>query len=151
MIYDTFENIENYFHRSSPFFKALSFVLAFDPSKPDGRYEIEAERIYALVSSYDTCPAVERRFEAHKKYADVQIVLEGEEKIEVSLLRGLKPLEEYIEARDITFLESPLDYSSLVMRPGYFAVLYPPEVHRPNCDLHGKQHVRKIVVKVRLE
>jgi biofilm protein TabA len=151
MIYDSFENIENYFLTGSPVFKALSFARTFDHSNPDGRYEIEADKIYALVSSYDTWPAAERRFEAHKKYADVQVVLEGEEKIEVSLLRSLKPLEEYIETRDITFLESPRDYASLVMRPGYFAVLYPPEVHRPNCDLHGIHHVRKMVVKVRLE
>lgn len=78
----------------------------------------------------------------------MQVLLEGEEKIEVSLTRELKPIEEYSETKDKVFFEPPRDTASLVMKPGYFAVLYPPEVHRPNCDLHGKRHVRKIVVKV---
>ena len=151
MIYDRFENIDKYFQTGSPLFKALSFALTFDRSKPDGRYDIETPNIYALVSSYETCPAEERRFEAHRKYADVQLLLEGEEKIEVSLSTHLKALEAYSEERDMIFLEPPSDFVPLVMRPGYFAVLYPPEVHRPNCDLYGRQHVRKIVVKVRVE
>ncbi|MGA3117586.1 MAG: YhcH/YjgK/YiaL family protein [Syntrophobacteraceae bacterium] len=148
MIYGTFEDAQNYFQAGSPIHRALSFALTFDPSGPDGRYEIEDGKIYALVSSYWTSPAGELKFEAHRKYADVQVVLEGEEKIEVSLTRNLAPVEEYSETNDKVLLEPPLDTASLVMKPGYFAVLYPLEVHRPSCDLHGKRHVRKIVVKV---
>lgn len=131
MIYDSLENSKKYFHTSSPFEKALQFARTFDTSKPDGRYEIEGQDIYALVSSYDTCPAAQGKFEAHRKYADVQVVLAGEEKIEVSLSNNLKSLEEYSETKDKIFLTPPEDFGSIVMRPGYFAVLYPPEVHRP--------------------
>ena len=149
MIYDTFENFKKYFHEGSPLFKALSFALEFDRFKSDGRYEIEGEKIYALVSSYETSPAPENGFEVHRKYADVQVVLEGEEKIEISLSSELKTASEYSDAKDKVLMESPVDSASLVMRRGYFAVIYPGEAHRPNCDLHEKQHVRKIVVKVR--
>ncbi len=150
MIYAKVENIEDYFPKGSLFFNALSFALAFDPSNSDGRYEIE-ERSYALVSSYETTPAAERRFEAHVRYADVQVLLEGEEKLDVSISRALQALEEYSETKDVIFLESPLEFASLSMRPGYFAVLYPNEIHRPGCDLNGARHIRKIVVKVRVE
>jgi biofilm protein TabA len=149
MIYDTLENFGKYFHTGSPLFSALSFAVEFDPSKPDGRYEIESEKIYALVSSYETSPASQNRFEIHRKHADVQVVIEGEEKVEVSLSE-LKSVSEYYDAKDKVFLESPRDSASVVMRRGYFAVIYPNEAHRPNCDMHGKQHVRKIVVKVRM-
>ncbi len=150
MIYDTFEHIENYFPKDSPIHKALSFARGFDSSQPDGRYDIEADDIYALVSSYDTSPARERRFEAHRKYIDVQVLLEGEEKIEASLETGLKPLVEYSEQKDVIFLESPPAASSIVLKPGYFGVFFPHDVHRPKCDLHGKRHVRKMVLKVRV-
>jgi len=150
MIYDRLENFGKYFHNGSPLFSALSFAVEFDPSKPDGRYEIEPEKIYALVSSYETSPASQNRFEIHRKYADVQVVIEGEEKVEVSLSSELKSVSEYNDAKDAVFLESPMDSASLAMRRGHFAVIYPNEVHRPNCDLHGKLHVRKIVVKVRM-
>jgi biofilm protein TabA len=151
MIYDTFEHEESYFPKESPIYKALSFARDFDSSAPDGRYEIKADSLYALVSSYETSPAMERRFEAHRKYIDIQVLLEGEEKIEVSLSADLKPLQEYSETKDVIFLEPPREYASLVMKPGYFAVFYPHDIHRPNCDLHGKRHVRKIVLKVRVQ
>ncbi len=150
MIYDRLENFRKYFHTGSPLFSALSFAVEFDPSKPDGRYEIESENVYALVSSYETSPASQNKFEVHRKYADVQVVIEGEEKIEVSLSSELKSVSEYNGAQDKVFLESPMAPASLVMRRGDFAVIYPYEAHRPNCDVRGKLHVRKIVVKVRM-
>lgn len=150
MIYDTLENFGKYFHQGSPLSKALSFAMGFDPSWSDGRYEIEAEKIYALVSSYETSPASENGFEVHRKYADVQVVLEGEEKIEISLSPELKFVSEYSDAKDKLLVESPEYAASLVMSRGYFAVIYPFEAHRPNCDLRGKQRVRKIVVKVQV-
>jgi YhcH/YjgK/YiaL family protein len=148
MIYDTLENFGKYFYTGSPLFRALSFAVEFDPSKPDGIYEIESEKIYATVSSFETSPASQKRFEIHRKYADVQVVIEGEEKVEVSLSSELKSVSEYDDAKDTVFLEEPKDSASLVMRRGNFAVIYPNVPHRPNCDVHGKLHVRKIVVKV---
>jgi YhcH/YjgK/YiaL family protein len=149
MIYDTLEHMEKYFQKESQIHKALCYAQSFDTSKPDGRYEIEGDSLYALVSSYATFPDEERRFEAHRKYIDVQVLLEGEEKIETSFASDLKPLEEYFEPKDIIFLQPPPDFASLVMRPGYFAVFFPHDIHRPNCNLHGKSRVRKIVLKVR--
>jgi biofilm protein TabA len=148
MIYAKFENIEDYFQKGSPIFKALSFALAFDSAKPDGRYEID-DMVHALVSSYDTSPATKRWFEAHRKYTDVHVILEGEEKIEVASPQHLEIIEEYSETKDVIFLGSPPDFASLPISPGCFAVFYPHDIHRPNCDLHGKRHVRKIVMKVR--
>ncbi|MDA8308865.1 MAG: YhcH/YjgK/YiaL family protein [Deltaproteobacteria bacterium] len=150
MIYDTLENFGKYFQPASPLFRALSFAVEFDPSRPDGRYEIESENIFALVSSYETSPASQNSFEIHRKYADVQIVLEGEEKVEVSLSSELKELVDYDKTTDKVIPESPADPAFFVMRRGYFAVIYPNEAHRPNCNLHGKLHVRKMVVKVNM-
>jgi YhcH/YjgK/YiaL family protein len=151
MIYDTLENFPKYFPAGSPLFRALSFAVAFESSRPDGRYEIESEKVFALISSYETCAASHNSFEIHRNYADVQVVVDGEEKVDVSLTSGLKALGEYDKEKDKVSLQSPGESTSLVMRPGYFAVIYPNEAHRPNCDLHGKRHVRKIVVKVRME
>ena len=151
MIYDTLENFGKYFHSTSALFHALSFAVEFSCTKPDGRYEIDSENVYALVSSYETGPASQKGFEIHRKYADVQVVLQGEERVDVSLASELKAQSEYREVEDKILLESPGDTASLVMRPGYFAVIYPYEAHRPNCDVHGKQRVRKMVIKVRMK
>ncbi len=150
MIYDTLENFGNYFQPETPLFRALSFAARFDPSRPDGRYEIEASDLFALVSSYGTVPASLKSFEIHLEHADVQIVLEGEEKLEVSLSSGLKEVGRYDEAKDMALVETAGNPASLIMAPGRFAVIYPNEAHRPGCDVEGKSHVRKIVVKVRM-
>ncbi|GAK60603.1 putative beta-D-galactosidase [Candidatus Vecturithrix granuli] len=151
MIYDTFEHIDTYCRKDSPLYRALKFAAEFDLAQPDGRCPIDGEAMYALVSTYDTSPREERRFEAHKKYLDVQVLLEGEECIDVSLEANLPILQEYNETKDIYFVQPPAEYASLPMKPGYFAVFYPQDIHRPNCQLHRKSSVRKIVVKVRVE
>ena len=100
---------------------------------------------------YATGSREERRFEAHKKYIDVQVLLEGEECIEVSLERDLATLESYDAQREVMFLKAPEHVASLPMRPGWFAILYPHDIHRPGCHLGGKRNVRKIVMKVAVE
>lgn len=132
MIYDKFEHAGIYFAEDSLLYKAISYAKNLDPSTPDGRYEIEGEDLFSLVMTYDTHPAAENRFEAHEKYIDVQVVLKGEETIGVTLENNLASLEIYSEKNDVKFLESPEDSSVLVMKPGYFAVFFPSDIHRPN-------------------
>lgn len=151
MIYDTLNQLSQYFPKDSPLHRAIAFVKDFDRTQADGRYPIDGDALYALVSSYDTSAPAERRFEAHKKYLDLQTLLEGEEAIDVSLAANLPLLQEYNETKDIMHLQPPQEYASLVMKTGYAAVFYPQDVHRPNCHLHGQCPVRKIVVKVRIE
>lgn len=150
MIYDTFEHLELYAQPGTLMHQALVYARDFDQSKADGRQEIDGDRLYALVNSYDSSPREERRYEAHKRYADIQVLLEGEEAIDVSLESNLPVIQEYNPTKDILYHQPPTDTATLVMKPGYFAIFYPQDVHRPNCQLHGKIHVRKIVMKVKV-
>jgi YhcH/YjgK/YiaL family protein len=148
MIYDRFENMQLYCRPGSRLHRAL--VVARDVARtvPDGRMEVDGDRLYASVATYETGSREDRRFEAHRKYIDVQVLLEGEEFIDVSLDRDLPTSEAYDEKRDVMFMGPPQQFTSLRMRPGYFAVFYPHDIHRPGCHLQGKQRVRKIVLKV---
>ncbi len=150
MIYDRFEHAAQYFKEGGPLHKAISYAANLDSSMADGKHEIEGDAIYALVMSYETSPAEKCRFEAHRKYIDLQVLFEGEERIDVSLEQNLRTLEEYSEENDVEFFESPTIYTSLVMKPGYFALFYPHDIHRPNCRLHGPGNARKVVVKVEI-
>lgn len=150
MIYDDLKNAGRYFKTGDAFDRALAFVLGFDPKTPDGRYEIEGTALYALVSSYETEPADTRRFETHRIYADVQVLIGGEERIDSSPEAPKDVVVEYNGAKDIEFWGVPRRFISLAMTPGTFAVFFPNELHRPNCHLDAKAGVRKIVVKVRM-
>jgi len=150
MIYDIFENLELYCKKGDPLYKAITYARDFDLSQPDGVYEVQGKDVYGRVLSYDTAPASERVFEAHKNYLDVQVLLEGCERQDIALAEELEPLEPYDAEKDMAKLKAPERYTTIVMQPGRFAVLYPHDIHRPNCDLDGKCRVRKICMKVRV-
>ena len=150
MIYDTFEHLDLYCRPGTRLHQALAYVRDVARAIADGRSEIDGDRLYASVSTYDTGPREERRFESHKKYIDVQVLLEGEEAIDVSLEKDHPILEAYDEKKEVVFLKPPKEFASLVMKPGRFAVFYPQDVHRPGCSLQDKRRVRKIVVKVQI-
>jgi biofilm protein TabA len=129
---------------------ALAYLRAFDPATPDGRHPVDGERVFALVDTYETGPSTEKRFESHRTHVDVQYVVEGEERILHAPVRLLTPFAAYDAERDVVFYEEPKQASSLLLRPGDLAVLYPGDGHKPGCMAGGRHRVRKVVVKVRL-
>jgi YhcH/YjgK/YiaL family protein len=129
----------------------LAWLRGFDPATPDGRYPIEGERVFALVSRYHTGPATEKRFETHRRHLDLQYLAEGRERILYLPLGGLEVETPYDEAKDITFYAEPKFSSSLLMEPGDLAVFFPGDGHKPGCMAGGRDPVLKVVVKVALE
>lgn len=150
MIYDKTENIELYFKEKSPLYKALKFAINFDSSQPDGRYEIEGDDIFALVSSYETKDLNELKFEAHKKYIDIQLLLQGSEFIDISFNKNLVVDKAYSKENDVALFKQPKLFTSLLIEPGMFAVLYPHDIHQPCRKVESNNSVRKMVIKVRV-
>jgi YhcH/YjgK/YiaL family protein len=151
MIYDRFENLNHYCRPGTRLHQALVYARDVARTVADGRTDVDGDRLYASVATYETGPREERRFEAHRKYIDVQVLLEGEEVIDVSLDDDLTVIEPYDAARDVMFLGPPQRFASLPMAPGCFAVFYPEDIHRPGGHLLEKRRVRKIVMKVAVE
>ena len=128
----------------------VRWLRAFDPALPDGRHDIDGDDVFALVSSYDTGPATEKRFETHRIYLDLQYVAAGSERILHAPAAGLTVEVPYDEAKDIAFYAEPKASSSLLLRAGDLAVFHPADAHKPGCMAGGRDAVRKVVVKVRL-
>ena len=68
-------------------------VLAFIEKQkkenlPAGRYDLE-NGVFASVQSYTTRPLEGSQMESHKKYCDLQYLIEGKEKIYWASLRNL--------------------------------------------------------------
>lgn len=150
MIYDTFENKGLYFGGEEPLHKALDFAIGFDQSQPDGRYEVDGDRIYANVMSYETKAAEELKFEGHKKYIDIQLLLKGSEYMDVSLDSTLAVDTPYSEQSDCALFAPSKHSASVLLEPGKFAVVFPHDIHQPGRRVEAPQPVRKMVVKVRV-
>lgn len=112
---------------------------------PLGKHEVCPEFFY-LIQEYE--PKAENLWEAHEKYVDIQIVVSGEEIIEVADRSHLKALEPYAPEKDfIGFEGAPMIISTL--KAGDLAVYYPADAHKPGLRSKGYGGmVRKCVVKI---
>jgi biofilm protein TabA len=129
--------------------KALTFLRqAGSSSLPDGRVEIDGEQVYALVQSYETHRG-EPKFEAHRKYLDVQFVAAGEEIIGWALIDRMAVDAPYDEAKDVCLGRvAPTEVTPVRLSAGHMAVLYPTDAHAPKLAAGTSTSVKKIVVKV---
>jgi len=141
---------------SAPLKAGIEYLSQFDPilfqDKLPGFSEkvyIDGDGVYATHQIYETKPGLQARFEAHRRYIDIQTIWSGEELIYVAGLKGLKVLTPYDSEKDIEFF-SFFGAAALLMKPGVAAVLSPPDAHAP-CISSGKPGiVAKTVVKVRV-
>lgn len=116
----------------------------------EGRYTIDQDNVYALYQKYLTKLPEEVLFETHRQYIDIQILLEGEELIEVRPSDGLIVSVPYVV--DIEFLRVPADPSHICyLQPGIALVFFPEDAHRPTLAVHNQiRQCRKLVLKVRV-
>lgn len=150
MILDELINAHLYLPLGPRFAAGLEWLRAFDPALPDGRVDLQGDDLFALVQTYDTTPGAEKRFESHRRYADIQYVAAGRERILHTSTQRLAVETAYSEEKDIAFYQEPQASSSLLLGPGDFAVLWPGDAHKPGCMAGGREEVRKVVLKVRL-
>lgn len=89
-------------------------------------------------------------FESHRKFIDVQVIVAGEEAMEVDDISRLTVTMEFNAERDLIKYAEATHASRLVMRAGDAALFFPADGHMPSLQLtNGKaQVVHKAVVKV---
>ena len=148
---DKREFAKQYFKNSERWDKAFAFLKEQNLSALDpGRYELDGENLFVNVEEYVTRNEEKTKYEAHRKYADIQYLVAGEEKI------GVKPLDEttitapYDSKIDASFSETSSD-NYRIARPDRFFVFFPDDAHRPGVKSGENQKVRKVVAKVRID
>jgi YhcH/YjgK/YiaL family protein len=153
MIFDKIDNISDYFDELPDLKKVADFVDEYNKNPmPDGTYKIDNDRVYAMVQSYKTKPQTsDMMFEAHKKYIDLQYIVNGIEKIRWAKLEKVDLVDEqYSKGGDIAFYEgeSMLDFT---LTKGTFLLLYPQDAHLPGLSADKDVNVTKIVFKIIVE
>lgn len=152
MIVDSFENLSLYFSSVPGLDKAAKFLCDFvnDGSK-DGHYDIDGEKVFANVSTYVPGEFNDgMRFEAHRKYIDLQAVVAGGERIDWAPLDGLKEeSEEYSKGGDAAFYSGDA-HINVRLKAGEFVLLLPGDAHKP-CIHSDFDTVTKAVIKIAVE
>ena len=149
MIYDNIDHIALY-ARVHPFMPEVErFFTGMHAEKLEvGRFSLKSDELYYQVQRYETVDASESQFESHRRYIDIQCVVEGEETVFVSQTSSLTPETDYDGAKDIRFYED-FPGETVRLRPGMFAVFFPQDAHKPRCSVGGSPgKILKIVFKL---
>lgn len=142
--YDFYKGINEKFDKAFEYIQNKNL----DHLEP-GFYELEGEELFLNVVEYETKNKDERVWESHKKYIDIQIILEGKEFIGYELFDRMKVKEDYNEQDDIYFLEGNLQ-SMVKLQKGDFIICYPQDAHMAGIMVTGQEKVKKAVFKVKL-
>ena len=148
MIYDKLSNILRYKGLNPNLDLALEHIYA-NQSSLGAEVELKGRDVYAFGCNYDTVPESEAFFEAHAKYADIQIMTEGSEWVDVSDISVLN-VDEAHPDRDFWAMSGKAEVR-VTLEPGSFLLVLPGDAHKLKIMMGKPQNVNKAVYKVRMK
>ncbi len=151
MIVDNITNWRNY-RLGEAWEKAFGFLESLTSGAEEKEYPLDGDELFARVMSYPSKLETDEDavLEAHRKFADIQMVLGGAERIAVYPTDSLASKAAYDEERDVEFFQysGPADLQA-TLRPGTFVLLLPQDAHMPQLAVgEAGALIEKVVVKV---
>lgn len=148
MIYDSIDNFLSYAPKIMPGSEILlPFLEAVRSRSFENIKNMDPGVLDLRLGEYETRNAEEVPFESHRKFWDLQIIMEGEELVGYSTLEALRETSEYDPVCDITFYSGKGQMLSL--GKGMMMLLSPFDGHQPGViSGNGPSRIRKIVVKL---
>lgn len=146
MILDDLKGAARYYHLHPDFREAFEFLSRGDlASLATGKIELQGERLFALINRDPGRGHEGARLEAHRKYIDIQFLVDGSEEIGWRPTAECRQLTEpYVEPRDIMFFgDAPHTWIQLPV--GKYMIFYPEDAHAP---LAARGDNVKAVIKV---
>lgn len=144
MIIDKAENICFYKSLLNNLENALKAVQALGDFEP-GRYVFDGGG-YFMVQRGETKPMEEGDYEAHKKFVDVQILVEGSEEIAWADISDLKEMG-YDEEKDKAALSGAAEHT-MKIGAGMCWIAFPHDGHKAVRHTEISQSYTKIVIKL---
>lgn len=152
MIFDSLNNHALYHGLHPRLAEAFAFVeRAAREDLPAGRYEIDGDALYASVQEYTTKLPSEARFEAHRRYIDIQYIQVGAERMDLSYPEIAEIETPYTEEKDVAFFRDHTAPVQGIVHAGEFGLFFPTDVHKPGLCVDGPSApVKKILIKIRV-
>jgi biofilm protein TabA len=149
LIFANIKDAERYENINMNFKKAFNFLKREDLNELlPGRYEIDSENVFALVQEYETKDLYNAKYEVHKKYIDIQYMLEGQEKVGYCNLDNLKVSTPYSIEKDFMLLDGEKEL--FLLNSKEFFVFFPEDAHMPGLVNKEKLKVKKVVIKIKI-
>jgi biofilm protein TabA len=139
------------FARAFEFLTRADWTQLMPPTRANrhsSRHPLDGDRMYVSIDHIDGRGREGARLEAHRRYIDIQLTIDGNEEI------GWKPIGDctmtavaFDEAKDVGFFSDRPD-SWLSLPAGHFAIFFPEDAHAP---LAGRGTLKKAIVKIAVD
>lgn len=150
MIFDNIKNASIYYNLNEQIKEGLLFLQNNDLKViQEGKYVIN-DNIYVNIEQYYPKPIERCKLESHKKYIDIQYIIEGEEMFGFINIneKDLASIQPYDENKDIIFYNGNCNY--LKAKQSDFIIFDTCDAHKPQIKTNKKKTlVKKAVVKIR--
>jgi YhcH/YjgK/YiaL family protein len=147
MIFDTIRTLNCYRGIHPNLDDALDLIQSSDSLFfPEGRTIIDNGRLIQIGEAYTTRRPEQIRWEAHRKYLDIQMIIDGAERMDWAPLDTMDIIEPYDAERDVMSLRG--HGQSFVVSSGHAVIFFPHDAHAPSRADVIPGPVRKSVVKV---
>ena len=159
MILDRLEHADAYNPLLPGFAKAIGHLQSSDLLElPHGKHAVPGcgDELFLIIDRFTPRTDAEQVWEAHRDYADVQVMLQGYERQGwLPLSAGPDVKTPYNPDRDAEFYHPPAAGPTpqwLTLRPGYFTVFLPHDVHAPSLRVRPEDEtaVVKAVYKLKM-
>ena len=149
MIYSELERLNQYRGIGKYLDMAIDYLAGHPLAEMEnGHYEIDEKLVYLDISEYDTVVEEEAVFEAHEKYADIHMTVEGIEVIGVSDISKVNIKVDYREkGADFLVVEGDVEHY-MKLTPGKALITLPGDAHKIKIAPEAPAPVKKAVIKV---
>ena len=149
MVLSHLANADRYAAMHPLFTRAFEFMrstnlLALAP----GVHNINGEQLFAIVENMPGRSRVQAQLECHRKYIDIQLVLEGVDEMGWNPLQDChKPVADYSAEKDIQFFyDAPASW--ITTPPNTFCIFFPEDAHAP---LVSTGNIHKVIFKIAVD
>lgn len=149
MIYTTYDQLPRYRGICPSLDTAIDYLAKADLTQlTKGRNEVDGDNVFINRFDYTTLPESEAAWEGHTDYADLHVLVSGEERIGVTDASRLTETTRD-EASDFIGFDGPVDVWC-PMVPGRVLIVFPEDVHMVKVQQAGPALVEKAVFKLKV-
>ena len=149
MIYTKRKNLHRYFGISDAMDTAIRHIQSADLTQlVKGRNSVDGDQVFINRFDYQTMPQEQAIWEGHIQYADIHVLLSGQEQIGVT---NIEALQETVRKVDEDFVGFAGDVQSwFPMTTEDILIVFPEDIHMVKV-IHGESTlVEKACYKVKV-
>lgn len=147
MIFGNIQNMREYSFLETGLLECFAYARTHNLAELEpGSYDIDGKRLFVNIVEYTTTTPENRIWEAHRKYLDLHLMLNGTEQIDLNFISNMEQ-KDYVANDDFLPLEGEKN-SSVILKSGDFLVCYQNDGHRTAVAVGTPEKVKKAIFKL---